>query len=84
MKAEDSRQADTQTEDSARIPEGAGLGAEIYVTTRPRTKAEWVQDDGGGLVPYSMPIRDENRVFLQLQRLNSPALRGCIAQRPVE
>ena len=46
MKAEDSRQADTQTEESARIAEGAGLGAETDVTTRLRTKAELVQEGG--------------------------------------
>jgi group II intron reverse transcriptase/maturase len=46
MKAEDSRQADTQTEESARIAEGAGLGAETDVTTRLRTKAEWERGSG--------------------------------------
>lgn len=46
MKAEDSRQADTQTEESARIAEGAGLGAETDVTPRLRTKAEWAQGSG--------------------------------------
>jgi RNA-directed DNA polymerase len=46
MKAEDSRQADTRTEESARIAEGADLGAETDVTTRRRTKAEWVQEGG--------------------------------------
>ncbi|MBI5781490.1 MAG: group II intron reverse transcriptase/maturase [Rhodocyclales bacterium] len=46
MKAEDSRQADTQTEESARIAEGSGLGAETDVTTRLRTKAEWAQGSG--------------------------------------
>jgi len=46
MKAEDTRQADTQTEESARIAEGAGLGAETDVTTRLRTKAEWAQESG--------------------------------------
>ncbi len=46
MKAEDTRQADTQTEESARIAEGAGLGAETDVTTRLRTKAEWAQEGG--------------------------------------
>jgi group II intron reverse transcriptase/maturase len=46
MKAEDSRQADTQTEESARIAEGAGLGAETDVTPRLRTKAEWERGSG--------------------------------------
>jgi group II intron reverse transcriptase/maturase len=46
MKAEDSRQADTQTEESARIAEGAGLGAETDVTTRLRTKAELERGSG--------------------------------------
>ncbi|WP_294253243.1 group II intron reverse transcriptase/maturase [Propionivibrio sp.] len=46
MKAEDTRQADTRTEESARIAEGAGLGAETDVTTRLRTKAEWAQESG--------------------------------------
>jgi len=39
MKAEDLRQANTQTEEPARIAGGAGLGAEIDVTTRLRTPA---------------------------------------------
>jgi RNA-directed DNA polymerase len=39
MKAEDLRQANTQTEEPARIADGAGLGAEIDVTTRLRTPA---------------------------------------------
>ena len=46
MKAEDSRQANTQTEEPARNAGGAGLGAETDVTTRPRTKAEWEQESG--------------------------------------
>ena len=40
MKAEDSRQANTQMEESARIAGGAGLGAEADVATCLRTKAE--------------------------------------------
>lgn len=43
MKAEDSRQANTRTEEPARIAGGAGLGAEADVTTRLRTKAELEQ-----------------------------------------
>jgi|PlaIllAssembly_1097288.scaffolds.fasta_scaffold39917_1 group II intron reverse transcriptase/maturase len=46
MKAEDSRQANTQTEEPARTAGGAGLGAETDVTTRLRTKAEWEQESG--------------------------------------
>ncbi len=46
MKAEYTRQADTRTEELARIAEGAGLGAETDVTTRRRTKAEWAQEGG--------------------------------------
>ncbi len=46
MKAEYTRQADTRTEELARIAEGAGLGAETDVTTRLRTKAEWAQEGG--------------------------------------
>ena len=46
MKAEDSRQANTQTEEAARTAGGAGLGAETDVTTRLRTKAEWEQESG--------------------------------------
>jgi RNA-directed DNA polymerase len=46
MKAEDSRQANTQTEEPARIAGGAGLGAETDVTTRLRTKAEWERTSG--------------------------------------
>lgn len=43
MKAEDSRQVNTRTEEPARIAGGAGLGAEADVTTRLRTKAELEQ-----------------------------------------
>lgn len=43
MKAEDSRQENTRTEEPARIAGGAGLGAEADVTTRLRTKAELEQ-----------------------------------------
>ena len=46
MKAEDSRQANTQTEEPARIAGGAGLGAEADVTPRPRTKAKWARTSG--------------------------------------
>ena len=46
MKAEDSRQADTGEEASGRNSEGALHGAEADVTTRPRTKAEWEQENG--------------------------------------
>jgi len=34
--------------------------------------------------PFGGDFAGEKGVFLQLQRLNSPALRGFIAQRPVE
>jgi group II intron reverse transcriptase/maturase len=44
--AEDSRQADTGEEESGRNAEGALHGAEADVTTRPRTKAEWEQENG--------------------------------------
>ena len=46
MKAEDSRQANTQTEEPARIAGGAGVGAETDVTTRLRTNAEWERESG--------------------------------------
>ena len=46
MMAEDSRQADTGEEESGRNSEGALHGAEADVTTRPRTKAEWEQENG--------------------------------------
>jgi hypothetical protein len=46
MQAEDSRQADTGEEESGRNSEGALHGAEADVTTRPRTKAEWEQENG--------------------------------------
>jgi hypothetical protein len=36
------------------------------------------------LAPFLCHAASEKWVFLQLQRLNSPALRGFIAQRPVE
>jgi group II intron reverse transcriptase/maturase len=40
MKTEDSRQANTRTEESVRNADGAGLGVETDRTTRLRTKAE--------------------------------------------
>ncbi len=46
MKAEDTRQADTQTEEPARIAGGTGMGAETDVTTRLRTKAELARESG--------------------------------------
>ena len=46
MKAEDSRQADTDEEESGQNPEGALRGAETDVTTRLRTKAEWARTSG--------------------------------------
>jgi RNA-directed DNA polymerase len=44
MKAEDSRQVDTDEEESGQNPEGASRGAEADVTTRLRTKAEWERE----------------------------------------
>ena len=46
MKAEDLRQANTRTEESARNADGAGLGVETDVTTRLRTKAELERQSG--------------------------------------
>jgi len=46
MKTEDSRQANTLTEELARNADGAGLGVETDVTTRLRTKAELEQESG--------------------------------------
>src|SRR3972149_1730059 len=46
MKAEDSRQANTRTEELARNADDTGVGAEADVTTRLRTKAEWEQRSG--------------------------------------
>ena len=46
MKAEDSRQADTGEEESARNAEGTLRGAEADVTTRPRAKAELERESG--------------------------------------
>ena len=46
MKTEDSWQANTRTEESARNADGAGLGVETDVTTRLRTKAELEQESG--------------------------------------
>ena len=43
MKAEESRQATTPTEEPARIAGGTAVDAEPDVTTRLRTKAEWAQ-----------------------------------------
>jgi hypothetical protein len=36
------------------------------------------------IAPFGETFAAEKQVFLQLQRLNSPVLRGFIAQRPVE
>src|ERR1035437_7999681 len=46
MKAEDSRQVDTDEEELARNAGMALSGAEADVTTRPRTKAELEQESG--------------------------------------
>src|SRR3990172_5454822 len=46
MKTEDSGQANTGTEESARNADGAGLGVETDVTTRLRTKAELERQSG--------------------------------------
>jgi len=46
MKAEDSRQVNTGAAESGRNPEGAAHGAEMDVTTRRRTKAEWEREGG--------------------------------------
>jgi RNA-directed DNA polymerase len=46
MKAEETRQVTTQTEELARNADGAAVGAEANVTTRLRTKAEWEQGSG--------------------------------------
>jgi len=46
MKAEDSRQADTDEEELGQHPDGALRGAETGVTTRLRTKAEWERESG--------------------------------------
>lgn len=46
MKADDSRQVNTGDEESGQNSEGALHGAEADVTTRLRTKAEWVQESG--------------------------------------
>jgi group II intron reverse transcriptase/maturase len=46
MKAEDSRQADTGEEESARNAEGTLRGAEADETTRPRAKAELERESG--------------------------------------
>ena len=46
MKAEETRKVTTQTEELARNADRAVLGAEIDVTTRRRTKAEWERQSG--------------------------------------
>ena len=46
MKAEETRKVTTQTEELARNADSADLGAEIDVTTRRRTKAEWERQSG--------------------------------------
>ena len=46
MKAEETRQVTTQTEESARNADRAAMGAETGVTTRRRTKAEWARESG--------------------------------------
>ena len=46
MKTEDSRQANTLTEESARNADGVALGVETDVTTRLRTNAEWKRESG--------------------------------------
>jgi hypothetical protein len=46
MKAEETRQVTTQTEELARNADCAAVGAEADVTTRLRTKAELEQGSG--------------------------------------
>jgi group II intron reverse transcriptase/maturase len=46
MKTEDSRQANTLAEESARNADDTGQGVETDVTTRPRTKAELERESG--------------------------------------
>lgn len=46
MKAEDSRQAEANTEAAARNAAGTGIRTEAAPTTRKRTKAEWEQEGG--------------------------------------
>ena len=46
MKAEETRQVTTRTEELARNADGTVLGAETDVTPRLRTKAEWAQESG--------------------------------------
>jgi RNA-directed DNA polymerase len=46
MKAEETRKVTTLTEELARNADSTDLGAEIDVTTRRRTKAEWERQSG--------------------------------------
>lgn len=64
MKTEDSRQANTRTEEWARNADGAGLGVETDVTTRLRTKAELEQ--GSGLMEA---VCERGNLMLAYQRV---------------
>ena len=64
MKAEDSRQVDTDEEMLARNAGRASSGAETDVTTRLRTKAEWAQ--GSGLMEV---VCERGNLMLAYQRV---------------
>ena len=56
------------------------INAILRRTNRSKGKNKMARNSAPFLCPYAFG----KRVFLQLQRLNSPAMRGFIAQRPVE
>jgi RNA-directed DNA polymerase len=64
MKAEETRQVTTQTEELARNADGAAVGAEADVTTRLRTKAELEQ--GSGLMEA---VCERGNLMLAYQRV---------------
>ncbi len=64
MKAEETRQVTTLTDELARNAGGDGLGAETDVTTRLRTKAEW--ERGSGLMDA---VCERGNLMLAYQRV---------------
>lgn len=64
MKTEGSRQANTRTEELARNADGAGLGVEIDVPARLRTKAEFGRESG-----LMEPVCERGNLMLAYQRV---------------
>jgi len=69
MKTEDSRQANTRTEELARNADGAGLGVETDVTTRLRTKAELERGERSEGIGLMEAVCERGNLMLAYQRV---------------